>query len=77
MSCKPHPCTGHLAELVCQAARWAALEGACRAVSVAGERSADAADRMRATANQILSRAAVMEYEIPRFLAAARGRGRR
>jgi hypothetical protein len=46
-------------------------------VSIAGERSADAADRMRAIANQVLSRAAVMEHEIPRFLAAARGRGRR
>ena len=62
------------AALVCEAARHAALDGIASALSVATERMPDTPDRIRDIANQVLSRAAIMQAEIGRFIAGARNR---
>jgi len=64
------------AALVCEAARQAALDGIVSALSIATERMPDTPDRFRDIANQVLSRAAIMQAEIGRFIAAARNRDR-
>ena len=64
------------AALVCEAARQAALDGIASALSIASERMPDTPDRVRDIANQVLSRAAIMQAEVSRFIAAARNRDR-
>jgi len=63
-----------MADMVCAAARQAALDGIDSALSVAAAQTTDAPDRARDIANQVLCRAVVMQNEIDRFMAIVRGR---
>lgn len=62
-----------MADLVCEATRQAALDGIGSALSIAAERNLDTPDRVREIAQQVLTRAQIMQSEIDRFLAVARG----
>ena len=62
-----------MAEMVCEATRQAALDGIGSALSIAADRTLDTPDRVREIANQVLSRACIMQGEIDRFMTVARG----
>ena len=62
-----------MADMVCEATRQAALDGIASALSIAADRSLETPDRVRDIANQVLSRACIMQSEIDRFMAVARG----
>jgi chemotaxis regulatin CheY-phosphate phosphatase CheZ len=62
-----------MADMVCEATRQAALDGIASALSVAADRSLETPDRVRDIANQVLSRACIMQSEIDRFMKVARG----
>jgi uncharacterized protein YpuA (DUF1002 family) len=62
-----------MADMVCEATRHAALDGIASALAIAADRGFETPDRVRDIANQVLSRAAIMESEIDRFMAVARG----
>lgn len=62
-----------MADMVCEATRQAALDGIGSALSIAADRTPDTPDRVREIANQVLARAQIMQNEIDRFLAVARG----
>lgn len=72
MSAKPQLDVALAADLVCEAARRSALDAIASALLVAGDRSKDAPDRARDLANQILSRAVLMERELGPLFAMAR-----
>ena len=63
-----------MADMVCEATRQAALDGIASSLSIAADRELDTPDRVREVANQVLSRAAIMQSEIDRFMAVARGK---
>jgi hypothetical protein len=63
-----------MADMVCEATRQAALDGIASALAIAAERTLETPDRVRDIANQVLSRAAIMQNEIDRFRAVAHGR---
>lgn len=63
-----------MADMVCEATRQAALDGIASALSVAADRTLETPDRVRDIANQVLSRAVIMQNEIDRFRAVAHGR---
>ena len=62
-----------MADMVCEATRQAALEGIGSALSIAADRTLETPDRVREVANQVLSRASIMQGEIDRFMKVARG----
>lgn len=62
-----------MADMVCEATRQAALDGIASALSIAADRTLETPDRVRDIANQVLSRAAIMQSEIDRFMTVARG----
>jgi uncharacterized protein YpuA (DUF1002 family) len=62
-----------MADMVCEATRQAALDGIGSALSIAADRTFETPDRVRDIANQVLARASVMQGEINRFMAVARG----
>jgi hypothetical protein len=62
-----------MADMVCEATRQAALDGIGSALSIAADRTSETPDRVRDVANQVLARASVMQGEIDRFMAVARG----
>jgi uncharacterized protein YpuA (DUF1002 family) len=62
-----------MADMVCEATRQAALDGIASALSIAADRSGETPDRVRDVANQVLSRASIMQSEIDRFMVVARG----
>jgi hypothetical protein len=62
-----------MADMVCEATRQAALDGIASALAIAADRAFETPDRVRDIANQVLSRAAIMQSEIDRFMAVARG----
>jgi hypothetical protein len=62
-----------MADMVCEATRQAALDGIASALSIAADRTPETPDRVRDVANQVLARAQIMQNEIDRFLAVARG----
>jgi len=62
-----------MAEMVCEATRQAALDGIGSVLSIAADRTLETPDRVREVANQVLSRACIMQGEIDRFMAVARG----
>jgi hypothetical protein len=62
-----------MADMVCEATRQAALDGIGSALSLAADRTLQTPDRVRDIANQVLSRASIMQGEIDRFMAVARG----
>jgi hypothetical protein len=62
-----------MADMVCEATRQAALDGISSALSLAADRTLETPDRVRDVASQVLSRAALMQGEIDRFMAVARG----
>jgi hypothetical protein len=62
-----------MADMVCEATRQAALDGIGSALAVAADQIPETPDRVRAIANQVLSRASIMQGEIDRFMAVARG----
>lgn len=62
-----------MADMVCEATRQAALEGIGFALSIAADRTPETPDRVRDIANQVLSRASIMQGEIDRFMQVARG----
>lgn len=62
-----------MADMVCEATRQAALDGIASALSIAADRTGETPDRVREVANQVLSRASIMQSEIDRFMAVARG----
>jgi len=62
-----------MADMVCEATRQAALEGIGSALSIAADRTLETPDQVRDIANQVLSRASIMQGEIDRFMAVARG----
>ncbi|MEZ5830476.1 MAG: hypothetical protein R3D05_04805 [Dongiaceae bacterium] len=62
-----------MADMVCEATRQAALQGIGSALSLAADRTLETPDQVRDIANQVLSRAAIMQSEIDRFMAVARG----
>ena len=62
-----------MADMVCEATRQAALEGIASSLSIAADRNEQTPDRVREIANQVLGRAQIMQTEIDRFLAVARG----
>lgn len=62
-----------MADMVCEATRQAALDGIGSALSIAADRTPETPDRVREIANQVLARAQIMQNEIDRFLAVARG----
>ena len=62
-----------MADMVCEATRQAALDGISSALAIAADRRFETPDRVRDIANQVLSRAAIMESDIDRFMAVARG----
>ena len=63
-----------MADMVCEATRQAALEGIGSALAIAADRSLETPDRVRDIANQVLSRASIMQGEIDRFMKVARRR---
>jgi hypothetical protein len=63
-----------MADMVCEATRQAALDGIASALAIAADRTIETPDRVRDIANQVLSRAAIMQNEIDRFRAVAHGR---
>ena len=63
-----------MADMVSEATRKAALDGIATALSNAADRTFETPDRVREIANQVLSRAAIMQNEIDRFRAVAHGR---
>ena len=63
-----------MADMVCEATRQAALDGIASSLSIAADRTEDTPDRVREIANQVLARAQIMQNEIDRFLAVARGK---
>jgi len=62
-----------MADMVCEATRQAALDGIASALSIAADRTFEPPDRVRDIANQVLSRASIMQSEIDRFMTVARG----
>jgi hypothetical protein len=62
-----------MADMVCEATRQAALDGIGSALSLASDRTMATPDQVRDIANQVLSRASIMQSEIDRFMAVARG----
>ena len=62
-----------MADMVCEATRQAALDGIASALSIAADRTFETPDQVREVANQVLSRACIMQSEIDRFMAVARG----
>ena len=62
-----------MADMVCEATRQAALDGIASSLSLAADRSLETPDRVREIANQVLSRASIMQSEIDRFMTVARG----
>lgn len=62
-----------MADMVCEATRQAALDGIASSLSIAADRDQQTPDRVREVANQVLARAQIMQNEIDRFLAVARG----
>jgi hypothetical protein len=62
-----------MADMVCEATRQAALDGIGSSLSIAADRNEQTPDRVREIANQVLARAQIMQNEIDRFLAVARG----
>lgn len=62
-----------MADMVCEATRQAALDGIGSALSIAADRTPQTPDRVRDIANQVLSRASIMQGEIDRFMKVARG----
>ena len=64
-----------MADMVCAAARQAALDAVSSVLAVAADRTTDSPDQARDIANQLLARAAIMQGEIVRFIAICRGRG--
>jgi len=62
-----------MADMVCEATRQAALDGIGSALSIAADRTQETPDRVRDVANQVLARACIMQGEIDRFMAVARG----
>jgi hypothetical protein len=62
-----------MADMVCEATRQAALDGIGSALAIAADHMPETPDRVRTIANQVLSRASIMQGEIDRFMAVARG----
>jgi len=62
-----------MADMVCEATRQAALEGIGSALAIAADRTPETPDRVRDIANQVLSRASIMQGEIDRFMKVAHG----
>jgi hypothetical protein len=62
-----------MADMVCEATRQAALDGIASALSIAADRTGQTPDLVRDIANQVLSRASLMQSEIDRFMTVARG----
>jgi hypothetical protein len=62
-----------MADMVCEATRQAALDGIGSSLSIAADRNLETPDRVREIAGQVLARAQIMQNEIDRFLAVARG----
>jgi hypothetical protein len=76
VSLHPQLEVARMAAMVCAAARQAALDDIDSALSVAAAQARDSPDRARHIANQVLSRAEIMQWEIARFSALCRGRRR-
>ena len=72
MSPKPQLDVALAGALVCEAARRSALEAIALALLIAGDRTGAAPDRARDVANQVLSRAALMERELSLLFTMAR-----
>jgi hypothetical protein len=71
--CEPHDVV-RVAERVCDAARLAALDAIDAVARIVVEQGAEASDRSRDVAGQMLYRAAVMQNEIDQFGTAVRRR---
>jgi len=63
-----------MAEQVCDAARLAALDAIDAVARIVVERGAEASDRSRDVAGEVLSRAAIMQNELDQFGTAVRRR---
>ena len=61
-----------MADMVCEATRRVALDGATSALKAVASRVPEAANVLREIAEPILSRATIMQIEIDRFMAVAR-----
>ncbi len=77
VSTNPQLEVARMIDTVGEATRQAALDGICCALSIAAAPTMDTPDRARDIANQVLSRAVIMQCEINRFIAITHGRGRR